>query len=131
MKGKSSHEKPISSYFSTNKNISLLVRNPKKRKQFEDIFKFKSVPQDQNEFLEEFSKLEGPAGEWKFLSEKFKNESLKKAAVERFKQEIAKNSSGAPATKEAEPVLVTKPKDSIWKVLSRYFLGFLSKKPST
>ena len=126
MKSKSSHEKPISSYFSTNKNISLLVRNPKKRKQFEGLFK---LSQDQKEFLEDFSKLEGPAGEWKFLSEKFKNEILKKAAEERFEQEKAKNSSDAPAIKGAEPVLVTKP-DSLWKVLGRFFFGFLAKKPS-
>ncbi len=128
MKSKSSHEKPISSYFSTNKNISLLVRNPKKRKQFEGLFK---LSQDQKEFLEDFSKLEGPAGEWKFLSEKFKDEQLKNAALVRLEQEKEKNLSDSLVIEKAASVLVNKPKDSIWKVLSRYFLGFLSKKPST
>lgn len=130
MKSKSSPGKPISSYFSTNKDISLLVTEPKKRKQFEEHFKFIPLPEDQKAFLEKFSKLEGLAGEWKFLSEKFKNESLKKVAEKRLEQEKAKNSNGILVTEEIQSV-VAKPKDGLWKVIGRFFFGFLIKKSST
>ena len=127
MKRKSSPKKSISNDHLTNKSIVYLVNNPKIRKHFEALFR---LSEDQEKFLKDFSDLEGAAGEWKFLSEKFMNESLKKAAWERFEREKAKNSCNVPTVEEAKLIPVVESKDSLWKALCRTFFGFLAKKPS-
>ncbi len=76
------------------KNIRSLIENKSERINFEKFFRSlsNSLNQDAKDFLDEFSGLTGESGEWKFLSEKFKNKQLKDLAAKKH-EELKKKSS--------------------------------------
>ncbi len=105
--------------------IKSIVTDPGKRREFEVFFLALSSEENKQNFLKEFLLLKGEAGEWNFLSSKFKNDTLKKVSKQKHIDLMKTLDLQPTVTRILEKPVVKK--ENLMQMIFSFFARFLRK----